>query len=95
VDSFGNAAPLRCIVDISAQIDLKAEALACHESQRAWLRRQHGMDDYIESMKRWSARRGAQIGAAFGEGFSQHLGHPHPEDDVLCELVNAVAMSGA
>ena len=51
------------------------------------------MDDYIESMKRWNARRGAQIGVAFGEAFTQHLGHPHPEDNTLCDLVNAVPVS--
>ena len=28
--------------------------LACHASQRAWLRRQHGMDDYLETMERWA-----------------------------------------
>lgn len=88
-DLLGRPAPVSCIVDISAQIDAKVEALACHDSQRSWLQKQHGMDNYIESMKTWSATRGKAIGAAYGEGFAQHLGHPHPEDNLLVELLGA------
>ena len=39
-------------------IDRKAEMLACHASQRDWLRAHHGMDEYIEAMKRHGAMRG-------------------------------------
>ena len=31
--------------------------------------------------------RGAQIGTAYAEAFAQHLGHPHPQDDILTELL--------
>ena len=88
-DIFGQEARLSCIVDISAQIDQKAAALACHDSQRSWLQKHHGMDNYIESMKTWSAKRGQQIGTAYAEAFSQHLGHPHPQDDLLVSLLGA------
>lgn len=88
-DIFGQDSRLSCIVDISAQIDQKVAALACHDSQRSWLQKQHGMDNYIESMKSWSAKRGQQIGTAYAEGFCQHLGHPHPQDDLLVELLGA------
>jgi LmbE family N-acetylglucosaminyl deacetylase len=88
-DILGNRAPVSCIVDISDLIDRKAEALGCHASQREWLRHHHGMDEYIDSMKRWSALRGQEIGAAYGEGFCQHRGHPHPTDDILVALLNA------
>jgi LmbE family N-acetylglucosaminyl deacetylase len=87
---LGDPAPVHCIVDISAHIKTKVEALACHESQRAWLQKQHGMDDYVETMKRWSKHRGERIGVDFGEAFCQHRGHPHPVDNLLCELVQAV-----
>jgi LmbE family N-acetylglucosaminyl deacetylase len=90
-DLFGDPTPVRCLVDISAQIDRKAEALACHESQRAWLRRQHGLDEYIDAMRRWSAHRGEQIGVTYAEGFCQHLGHPHPAEDLLTTLLGAVS----
>lgn len=92
-DLWDQPSRLSCIVDISAQIETKARALICHDSQRSWLQKQHGMDNYIESMKRWSATRGAQIGAAYAEAFAQHLGHPHPQDDVLATLLGAVPAS--
>lgn len=88
-DLWGQPSRVSTIIDISAQIELKTRALCAHDSQRSWLQKQHGMDNYIESMKSWSARRGAQIGAAFGEAFCQHLGHPHPQDDVLSQLLGA------
>ena len=72
-------------MDITTTIERKAEALACHASQRDWLRKQHGLDDYIDFMKRWSAARGAQLGVAYAENFRQHIGHPHPTDDALGE----------
>ncbi len=88
-DIFGNPSRVTCIVDISDRIEQKISALKCHDSQRAWLQKQHGMDNYIESMKDWSARRGQQIGANYGEAFCQHRGHPHPQDDRLAALLNA------
>jgi LmbE family N-acetylglucosaminyl deacetylase len=90
-DIFGQPSRVTGIVDISAQIERKAEALACHDSQRSWLRKQHGMDDYIESMRRWSTRRGQEVGVAYGEAFCQHLGHPHPTDDLLARLLGTTA----
>lgn len=74
-------------VDISAQIDRKIEALACHTSQREWLRSHHGMDEYIDSMKRHSTQRGAEAGVAYAEAFVQHRGHPFPQTDLLAELL--------
>jgi len=73
-------------VDISQQIDRKIEMLACHASQRDWLRAHHGMDEYIESMKRHGAERGQQRGVAYAEAFVQHRGHPFPQSDLLAEL---------
>lgn len=89
-DLFGRDLPLSCIVDISGQIDTKVEALAAHDSQRSWLQKMHGMDNYIESMKSWSKKRGEQIGTQYAEAFCQHLGHPHPQNDLLEEMLGAV-----
>jgi hypothetical protein len=77
-------------IDISEQIETKSDSLKCHDSQRSWLQRQHGMDNYIESMKSWSAKRGGEVGVAYGEAFGQHLGHPHPQDDVLAKILDGV-----
>ena len=87
IDWFGRPVPTDFVVDVSETFDLKLEMLACHDSQRSWLRAQHGMDEYLDSCRRWSAKRGAEIGAAYGEGFRQHVGHPYPHDNLLQQLL--------
>lgn len=86
VDPLGREVEPTTYVDISEQIDRKAEMLACHASQREWLRAHHGMDEYIEAMKRHGAMRGGQIDAAYAEAFVQHRGHGYPRNDLLQEL---------
>jgi LmbE family N-acetylglucosaminyl deacetylase len=79
-------APATTFVDISKQIDRKIEMLACHASQRDWLNAHHGMDEYINAMKRQSGERGKQLGVAYAEAFVLHRGHPFPTTDPLAEL---------
>lgn len=86
LDYFGNAIKPQFIVDISATFELKLKMLACHASQRDWLLKQHGIDEYLESCRKWSSRRGSEIGALYGEAFTQHEGHPYPQDNLLLEL---------
>jgi LmbE family N-acetylglucosaminyl deacetylase len=74
-------------VDISEAINKKIEMLACHASQREWLREHHGMDEYIEAMKRHSAMRGQELGTTYAEAFVQHRGHPYPQSDILEDLL--------
>lgn len=88
VDYYGNPIEPKFIVDISQEMETKVEMLACHSSQREWLRKQHGMDEYLDSCRRWSAKRGEEIGAKFGEGFRQHVGHPYPGDNLLEDLLS-------
>jgi LmbE family N-acetylglucosaminyl deacetylase len=87
IDYFGRQQATEFIVDISATFERKLEMLACHASQREWLRRQHGLDEYLDGCRRWSAIRGQQIGVAYGEAFLQHKGHPYPHEGVLQELL--------
>ena len=68
--------------------------LECHLSQREWLRAQHGMDNYLDEMRRWSAELGRQIGVEHAEGFRQHVGHPYPQDDRLAALLGGVRKPG-
>ena len=70
-------------VDISPVMSLKADMLKCHKSQREWLKKQHGVDDYILSMQNFSAARGNEIGVPYAEGFRQHLGHAFPRENIL------------
>ncbi|MBI1388711.1 MAG: PIG-L family deacetylase [bacterium] len=86
-DHFGEAIQPEFCIDVSDAISEKAEMLACHASQREWLRAHHGMDEYIEAMMRFSAARGALIGADYAEGFRQHRGHAYPHEPRLQELL--------
>jgi LmbE family N-acetylglucosaminyl deacetylase len=74
-------------IDISAQMERKTAMLACHASQRDWLRAHHGMDEYIDAMHRFSAERGRAAGVAYAEAFVQHRGHPFPQTDLLGEVL--------
>lgn len=87
IDYFGNPIKPEFIVDISAIFELKLKMLACHASQRNWLLKQHGIDEYLESCRKWSAKRGSEIKAAYGEAFTQHKGHPYPHDNLLLKLL--------
>ena len=73
-------------VDITSQLDRKGEMLACHASQRAWLLAHHGIDEYLDSMRRHATMRGREIGVQAAEAFVQHRGHAYPQDDILAEL---------
>ena len=81
-----DVAPSFCI-DITKVIEIKANMLAEHASQRDWLMKHHGMDHYLQAMRAWSARRGSENGVGFAEGFRQHLGHSYPQDNLLRQLL--------
>jgi hypothetical protein len=74
-------------VDISNTIEIKADMLRCHRSQREWLLAQHGMDQYIHHMLEWAAHRGREIEVSYAEVFCQHLGHAYPQDNLLAQLL--------
>jgi LmbE family N-acetylglucosaminyl deacetylase len=79
--------PVGFHVDVSAVFDVKREMLVCHASQRNWLLRQHGIDEYLDAQSTWSSKRGAEIGAAHAEGFRQYVGHPYPRMNLLLDLL--------
>jgi LmbE family N-acetylglucosaminyl deacetylase len=86
-DRDGNPSPVDFYVDVSKVFETKREMLACHASQREWLLRQHGIDEYLESQSRWGSQRGAEIGVDKAEAFRQYKGHPYPHDNLLLKLV--------
>ena len=88
-DAFGVAIEPAFRIDITRVIDEKTRMLECHESQRAWLRKHHGVDNLVESMRDWGATQGKAAGVAFAEGFRQHLGHSYPQNNILGELLGS------
>jgi LmbE family N-acetylglucosaminyl deacetylase len=91
IDPLGHLIQPTTVVDITAELETKAHMLACHASQRDWLRAHHGADEYIEMMRRHAALRGALLGVWAAEAFVQHRGHAYPADDLLAELFSAPA----
>ncbi len=85
-DHMGRPVEPTTLVDITETLDKKTEMLACHASQREWLRDHHGTDEYLDSMRRQAASRGQQAGSPAAEAFVQHRGHPYPHDDLLAKL---------
>jgi len=96
VDALGAPVEPEFVVDVSSAMAMKELMLGCHSSQREWIRRQHGEDDYVATMKRWGALRGRPHGVAFAEGFRQHRGHAWPRSPLLQEaLAGRVAPAAA
>jgi len=87
LDRFGRTILPDFYVDIISVIDVKEEMLAKHESQRSWLSAQHGIDDYVLSMRRHAQRRGKEVSVDFAEVFRQHKCPPFPQDNVFEEII--------
>jgi LmbE family N-acetylglucosaminyl deacetylase len=74
-------------VDISAAFETKGRMLLAHESQHAWVARQHGITDHLASMEAFSRRKGQDFGVEYGEGFRQYRNTPYPRTPRLQELI--------
>jgi LmbE family N-acetylglucosaminyl deacetylase len=89
-DKLGNQIKAGFHVDVSSVIDTKLKMLQCHASQRDWLFKHHGVDEYTESLKRHGAMRGKEIGTKYAEAFRQHLGHGFPHGNILKKELGAL-----
>ena len=70
-------------VNIETAFATKRKMLACHSSQRDWLRRQHNIDEYLETMEVWTRAIGRRCGVLYAEGFRRYPGHPYPQSPLL------------
>ena len=89
LDRFGANIEPDFVVDVKTTFDTKRRMLAAHVSQREWLKKQHGIQDPLEVMERWTRGRGAVVGIDFGEGFRRYPGHPYPQTPLLEQLLGA------
>ena len=76
-------------IEIASTFATKTAMLARHESQRAWLKQQHGLDDYLKQMEDWTRACGVRAGVVFGEGFRHYKVHPYPHEPVLQRILAA------
>jgi LmbE family N-acetylglucosaminyl deacetylase len=89
IDIFGKKVTPQFYVDISELMEQKLEMLTCLESQRNWLRAHHGMDEYIESVRRFNTSLGQRASVVpgrlitYAEAFRQHCGHAYPNENVI------------
>jgi LmbE family N-acetylglucosaminyl deacetylase len=74
-------------VDIGGVIEVKRRMLLAHQSQVAWVAKQHGITDYPGSMVAWARRRGHDFGVEYAEGFRHYRHEPYPRTPALEELL--------
>lgn len=94
-DAFGRDVIPGFCIDIGAAIDTKEQMLASHASQRDWLLKHHGIDQYLKAMRDWGAERGRRCGVQYAEAFRQHLGHSYPQDNLLGQLLGTLGNAPA
>jgi LmbE family N-acetylglucosaminyl deacetylase len=87
VDRDGAPVGADFYVDVAGVFEKKTEMLARHKSQREWLLKHHGIDDYLGQMERWTRDIGALAGLELAEGFRRYKGHPYPQSGLLEELL--------
>lgn len=86
-DYFGQKVPAGFHVDISSVFERKVAMLCAHVSQRDWLRRQHGVDEYVDLLKSWNRERGEEAGTEYAEAYRQYRGHGFPGENILQSLL--------
>lgn len=82
-------------VDVGETFETKRAMLAKHESQDAWLIKQHGIANQVEAMERWTRRCGRDFGVPLAEGFRQYRHHPYPRTPALQDLVGSAILQAA
>ncbi|MBS1834370.1 MAG: PIG-L family deacetylase [Acidobacteria bacterium] len=91
-DRDGRRQQATSYVNVESVFGKKRDMLAAHASQRNWLRRQHGMDDYILQMEEWTRAVGAHCGVKYAEGFRRYPGHPYPQSPLLETLLDGYSI---
>jgi len=73
VDQLRNPVRPHLCVDVTAVLDRKRQALACHRSQKEWLDHSQGLDSYLKAMEDLSAAVGRMSRKfTFAEGWHRH-----------------------
>ncbi|MBN1555055.1 MAG: PIG-L family deacetylase [Phycisphaerae bacterium] len=77
-------------VNVESVMDVKREALRCHESQKTWLDETQGLDNYLHTMEDVTARMGKMSGTfTHAESWRRHshMGFATEEFDPLYEAL--------
>lgn len=87
VDRDGRPIASDFIVNVESAFEQKKQMLSQHKSQREWLLKHHGVDNYLDMMEGYTREIGRRAGFVFGEGFRRYKGHPYPQSPLLEELL--------
>ena len=72
-DGMGNIIKAKMYIDVSSVIEKKREMLSCHASQKQWIDKTQGMDNYLNAMQDMSKEVGTMSGKCrFAEGWRKH-----------------------
>ena len=74
-------------VNVASVFATKQAMLAFHESQEAWVIKQHGIAALGPHMDAWTRKVGADFGVELAEGFRQYKHQPYPKAPVLQGLL--------
>ena len=86
-DRDGKYVPPEFAVNVGTAMEKKRQMLLAHESQRSWVRKQHGIDNYLGAMESWTRAQGRRFHVSYAEGFRQYTSHPYPQTPLLQELL--------
>lgn len=93
-DALRNLVHPEIYVDVSEEMEDKAQALSCHRSQKDWLDRTQGFGSYVQSMKEMIQEIGVMSGKfTYCEGWRRHshLGFSRTEINPLVEILGDYA----
>ena len=94
VDREDRPVPPDFSINVESALSKKLEMLACHASQRQWLLKHHGIDNYLTQTEQWTRAAGARAGVTAAEGFRRYKGHPYPQTPLLEELLGTFVVRG-
>ena len=92
-DRTGQRIPRDFGVDVGAVFATKQAMLARHESQAAWVLKQHGIADHLADMDAWTRRVGRDFGVELAEGFRHYRHTPYPKARVLQDLLGSAVLT--
>lgn len=79
-------------IEVSDLLDVKRAMLACHQSQIAWVAKQHGVGDFEAAMEAWARQQGEFFGVEHAEGFRQYRHTPYPVTPLLQTLLGSALL---
>ncbi|MDZ4373988.1 MAG: PIG-L family deacetylase [Phenylobacterium sp.] len=92
-DREGNLLKRDFGVDITRLMPAKLAMISEHRSQVAWVKRQHGVADFLGDAEAWSRQVGGGFGVRYAEGFRQYRHTPYPRQPVLQQMVGPLLIN--